>query len=656
MEATSSSWVLREGWGKGERKSNRRENDGEEYGEEGGKRREEQDGSTFMCDGCEKVSWSHPAPCTEVEAHRTRPKLCSMRPVFSSRKQSVLSSRELETQARAQEAAKPEPGPAEKCLDQNPVADSREEGEEDRRGDREKEGKEGISEESEGEEGESEKDRGVGPRRSVSKMRDKEKEKWKARRRERPGVGVEEEGERERERSRQCSRRVREWDRALAGQEELRRERETETVVWGVGAEGDMERQGSMRRTILTHMLMHSSSSSSSFNCSSAESDEVFSEGEEMATRRQTMRKSRSWKTFLTMMQWSVRRQSSWVQLAGHRGNFCLSEGGEVLKRFNAVENACLQALMSDPLRQFVPQYHGLASRGGESYIRLEDLLSGLSCPVIMDCKMGVRTYLEEELMKARLNPCLRNDMYQKMVKVDPMAPSAEEHAQGGVTKPRYMHWRDSVSSTSTLGFRIEGVTVEDGSVLRDFKKTRTFDQVTDVLLFFTKRQSHILEAYLSRLQALNEALKVSEFFQSHEIIGSSLLFVHDRSKANIWMIDFAKTIPMPPGICLKHNMPWVEGNREDGYLIGLASLILLVMEALRLTHAQDADLQPESQVVPHHGEATLDPGLLSAMSTDGFGALPSDSMAELSGNGPQLTPEPAQRASVVCQNSSPRK
>ncbi|XP_036404262.1 inositol-trisphosphate 3-kinase A [Megalops cyprinoides] len=572
------------------------------------------------------------------------------------RQQSVLSSGEPETQARAQEAAKPERGPAEKCLDQNPVPDSREEGEEDRRGNTEKEGKEGISEERE-EEGESEKDRGAGPRRSVSKMRDNEKEKWKARRRERPGVGMEEKGERERERSRQCSCRAREWDGALVGQEELRRERETETVMWGVGAEGDIERQGSMRRTILTRMLMHSSSSSSSsFNCSSAESDEVPSEGEEMATRRQTMRKSRSWKTFLNMMQWSVRRQSSWVQLAGHHGNFHLSEGGEVLKRFNAVENACLQALMSDTLRQFVPRYHGLASRGGESYIRLEDLLSGLSCPVIMDCKMGVRTYLEEELTKAQLNPCLRSDMYQKMVKVDPMAPSAEEHAQGGVTKLCYMHWRDSVSSTSTLGFRIEGVTVEDGSVLRDFKKTRSFDQVIDVLLFFTKRQSHILEAYLSRLQALNEALKVSEFFQNHEIIGSSLLFVHDCSKANIWMIDFAKTIPMPPGICLKHNVPWVEGNREDGYLIGLASLILLVMEALRLTHAQDADHQPESQVVPHHGEATPVPGLLSATSTDGFETLPNDGMSEPSGNGPQLTPEPAQWASVVCQNSSPRK
>lgn len=171
----------------------------------------------------------------------------------------------------------------------------------------------------------------------------------------------------------------------------------------------------------------------------------------------------RSWKTYLTMMHWSMRRQSSWVQLAGHQGtfiavhpkqfintllwsclqlsafqglretlcvlvgppctlslfrkikcyahsliipwinnnslslsccspgNFQLSDGGEVLKLYSEVEANCLESLMGDTLRPFVPQYHGLVNRGEHCYIRLEDLLSGLRRPVIMDCKMGVR-------------------------------------------------------------------------------------------------------------------------------------------------------------------------------------------------------------------------------------------------------------------------
>ena len=54
-----------------------------------------------------------------------------------------------------------------------------------------------------------------------------------------------------------------------------------------------------------------------------------------------------------------------------------------------------------------------------------------------MDCKIGVRTYLEEELAKAKEKPKLRQDMFNKMVAVDPAAPTEEENRLRGVTKPR---------------------------------------------------------------------------------------------------------------------------------------------------------------------------------------------------------------------------
>lgn len=79
---------------------------------------------------------------------------------------------------------------------------------------------------------------------------------------------------------------------------------------------------------------------------------------------------------------------------------------------------------------------------------------------------------------------------------------------------------------------------------------------------------------YLERLKSIRTTLKESQFFRTHELIGSSLLFVHDKRKASVWMIDFAKTVPVPDDITINHDSAWKVGNHEDGYLIGLNNLI----------------------------------------------------------------------------------
>lgn len=60
------------------------------------------------------------------------------------------------------------------------------------------------------------------------------------------------------------------------------------------------------------------------------------------------------------------------------------------------------------------------------------------------------------------------------------------------------------------------------------------------------------------------------------QIIGSSLLIIHDGKRAGAWMIDFAKTVSLPESIKTDHRSLWSNGNHEDGYLTGLDNLILV--------------------------------------------------------------------------------
>ena len=52
------------------------------------------------------------------------------------------------------------------------------------------------------------------------------------------------------------------------------------------------------------------------------------------------------------------------------------------------------------------------------------------------------------------------------------------------------MVWRETISSTATLGFRIEGVKKSDGTSSKEFKTTKTRDQVMDALSDFISSSS----------------------------------------------------------------------------------------------------------------------------------------------------------------------
>ena len=126
-----------------------------------------------------------------------------------------------------------------------------------------------------------------------------------------------------------------------------------------------------------------------------------------------------------------------------------------------------------------------------------------------------------------------------------------------------------------------------DGKSCRNFKTKREPEEVKTVLkslvtnelvrvsfIFRIKSYKYFYyfkNQYIERLLEIQRLCAQSSFFPSHELIGSSLLFVNDNCKASVWMIDFEKTKKYEGEI--KHNVQWVSTASVILYLYQLRGL-----------------------------------------------------------------------------------
>jgi len=252
-----------------------------------------------------------------------------------------------------------------------------------------------------------------------------------------------------------------------------------------------------------------------------------------------------------------------------------------------------------DPIRSFISHYGGIVEDDGASdgetpkrFMRMGNLLTGMDNPIIMDCKLGCRSFTEETVTDA--TP--RADLYNKLLKLAPDLLTEEERKLGAITKHKYMTARDALSSTPTLGFRIDGICSCGGQHADAQKELQHLREVPAIVPMLTRvlpammhnvcknRADQRLERtkdVVKRLVELRTALQASQFFQSHEFIGASLLFVVDSERVGIYLIDLAKTEPVPEGMQINHCSPWMLGNHEDGVLKGVESLLDLWKMAL---------------------------------------------------------------------------
>jgi len=211
-----------------------------------------------------------------------------------------------------------------------------------------------------------------------------------------------------------------------------------------------------------------------------------------------------------------VKNKAEWIQLAGHVGSFLPGRGGVICKKVGDREKQCYERLMDEqePLRDFVPLYFKeVELLEGEWYLELEDLLANFANPNVMDVKMGVRTFLETEVTKKTL----RMDLLEKMMALDANEPTKHEK-KVGITKLRYMEFREVKSSSRNLGFRIEGIKRSNEKPATDFKKVHSTDEAASAIETFLPEKGSplravVLTAFMERLEDLREALDRSNFF-----------------------------------------------------------------------------------------------------------------------------------------------
>ena len=265
------------------------------------------------------------------------------------------------------------------------------------------------------------------------------------------------------------------------------------------------------------------------------------------------------------------------IRVAGHDLNFFRLSEGMIVKQSTPAERQTYEAIVGTPLAPFTARCFRSVDRESHVLLYIEDLTAAYSRPCVMDVKMGSRTFQEKEAD----NPKRRLDLKDKMLKHED-GPSAltPEELEIGVTKLRYMQFREACSTSQAFGFRVEGIHLDKGkySVLKSLKhKADLLKTLSD----YVQGREDVARALTGEFEKLRTALESSEWFMSHEVVSSSLLVIYDgavppMAPPMICMIDFAHTFSVTEyGLQrLKHRGGWSKGNHEEGYLDGLDSLV----------------------------------------------------------------------------------
>jgi len=221
--------------------------------------------------------------------------------------------------------------------------------------------------------------------------------------------------------------------------------------------------------------------------------------------------------------------------------------------------------------------------------VHLEDVTAGCQAPCVMDIKLGTRTFLETDAGQNKP----RKDLLAKLDEFAPHEATPEEQSQG-LTKLRYLSLRDQYSTSSTHGFRVDGIDLSDKRArrpdgpalpvpakLRSLHSDAALDEALRSFFDACGFGADLRAIFAARVVAMRATMDASPWIAHHECIATSLLFVYDgvskeaaRESADVHWIDFTKVIKVEEP--LSHRAEWVPGTQshEDGLLRGMDGII----------------------------------------------------------------------------------
>ena len=218
-----------------------------------------------------------------------------------------------------------------------------------------------------------------------------------------------------------------------------------------------------------------------------------------------------------------------------------------------------------------------------EIWIRMQDLCASMVVPCAMAVTMGSRTVTAEDCIQWAPLP----ELLTAMSEIDENAATPEEQADGGITLQRYLSFLDAISSTNTLGFRVDAAKVvgeRSGAtdtlpLPRDttFNTLKERDDIIEAMATFVAQDLALASAFLTKIRTLQTALKRCDFFARHVLLRTCMLLTYDDTRRtevlDLKLVDFGASYALPAGETLTHTAPWdgTSTSHEDGFLKGIS-------------------------------------------------------------------------------------